>query len=335
MNTEFLYTNKAIKIQYQSTLDICSDLKILNRLWILNKKKNFKVLLFERVFTSLLLRKSRMSTTSVDQDKEQKHFHYEHRIKKLNHRHYDSFDGKNFQKARQYSTHKKLLKSLGRVGMCVNDKTPNCISVDDLDKVCFILCNSYEDKKNSDLGVGPLNDSVMIGINFHRRGYHVFYLYNTYRDEFLKYAKFFIEHTKTSLVLFYSGRGEVINNNQSTILFKDGAIAPNDMMTIIANSNGTTKVVMITDSSCGGCAFDVNVGIKNIISLGISKPSGSEKEEGRTHGIFTYYFCKVLNECPDITPSFLTDRMNPPLKRFSAEIICNESNPEIDEQPLF
>lgn len=274
-------------------------------------------------------------TTYVDSDKHQKHFHYEHQTRKLNHKDYDEFEGKKFHNVRKNQHHKDILKAIGRVGLCVNDKPCDSIPVADLDNVCFILCNTYE-HKNVDLGVGPLNDTQMIGVNMHRRGFKVFYLVSPRKEEFINYCQFFSQNTQNKLVIFYTGRGFLSDGEHTNIMFNDGNATPQELGQAISQANTSNHIVLITDCCTGGSAFDVRENPHDIVSLGISKPaSEKDRHDRRTHGIFTYYLCKILNEAPDITPAALVDRMNPPLKRFDASLICHETNPELDSVPLF
>ena len=70
--------------------------------------------------------------------------------------------------------------------MCLNDKTPEMIPTAELDSVCFILSNTYN-KQGLELGIGPLNDGYMFGLNFHRFGYKIFYLHDCSVDQYLNY----------------------------------------------------------------------------------------------------------------------------------------------------
>ena len=126
-------------------------------------------------------------------EKRQKHPHYEHRTQKLD-RKDNEFSSKKFHQVRKVSTHKKLLRSFGRIGMCLNEKSTDSIPIGDLDKVCFILINDYDNDKDYDLGVGPLNDGYLIGLKHHRFGFKVFYLYNPRSDLFTSFLGFFIKN---------------------------------------------------------------------------------------------------------------------------------------------
>lgn len=116
-----------------------------------------------------------------------------------------NFPKSDFVKARRSSTISKSLQALKSVGTHLNSKKFDFISKDDLDRVCFVIVNTYK-KQNFHLGVGPMNDAYIVASNHHRRGYKVFFLHNSTCDEFLTYLKFFIQYTQISLTVFYAGR---------------------------------------------------------------------------------------------------------------------------------
>ena len=275
--------------------------------------------------------------------KKQKHPHYEHRTTKLD-RKDNEFTSKKFHHIRSVSTHKKLIKSFGRIGMCLNDKPVRNIPTVDLNKVCFILMNDYENDNNfyqyvneRELGVGPLNDGYLIGLKHHRLGFKVFYLYNPGSYEFTNYLAFFLKYTTNALTIYYSGRGNKcgieFNHNEvlSAILIKE---------IISKNCNRNAHVIFISETLEGGSVFNVE-GNKNLISLSVNKsnkediPKNKEKENKRSHGIFTYYLCKIIGEFPNITPTRLIERLTPSIARFDEKFICEYSNNELCEIPMY
>ena len=138
-------------------------------------------------------------------NKKQKHPHYEHRTEKLDSKK-SLFSTFRFQIARKVSTHRKILKSFGRIGMKLNKKDTSFICPTDLDKVCFILMNDYDDIKKKDLGVGPLNDGYLIAHKLFQRGFKIFYLYDCIKEEFSQFLAFFLKNTQKELTVYYSGR---------------------------------------------------------------------------------------------------------------------------------
>ncbi|KAK8888116.1 hypothetical protein M9Y10_039177 [Tritrichomonas musculus] len=266
--------------------------------------------------------------------KRQKHPHYEHRTIKLDLKD-NEFSSKKFQHVRKVSTHKKILKAFGRIALCLNNKPVSTLPQGDYAKVCFIVINDYDDKKNNKLGVGPLNDGYLMGLKHHRFGFKVFYLYNGEDIEFANYLAFFMKNTRKALTVFYTGR---TTNKESGISFPNTCIMKETIVKIVTSSyNGKARVVFITDSLGSGSVFNVNaIPAKNMISFYVEKTVKPETKEGRlSHGLFTYYFCKITSDCPNITPNRLIERMNPSLKRFGITFKCENSDSDLNEKPIF
>lgn len=271
--------------------------------------------------------------------KKQKHPHYEHRTAKLDIKD-NQFTSKKFHHVRKVSTPKKILESFKRIGMCVNGKSSSEINPEYLDKVCFVFINSYK-KKDSYLGVGPLNDGYLVGLNHHRLGYKIFYLYNPRSDEFISFLGFFVKHTKVELTVFYSGLN---TNGSKDIKFCDGCLSREVVGDVIAqNCNRKSRVLFITDCCDGGSVFDIHamnpdnfLPSSNLISFFVNKSCKPQSTESkRSHGIFTYYFCKITSDCPNITPGRLVDRINPSLKRFNESFGCDVTEKELIDRPIF
>lgn len=277
--------------------------------------------------------------TYVDSpDKRQKHPHFEHRTEKLD-RKDNHFTSKKFHEVRKVSTHKKILKSLGRIGMCLNDKSTTSLPTGDLDKVCFILINDYYKDDDYELGVGPLNDGYLVGLTQHRLGFKFFYLYNSNSEEFGNWLRFFISNSQEALTVFYTGR-----TNEQGIEFKGQTLEKTKIAEIIAkNCTGKTKVIFVTDSMQGGSVFPLDgfcpenaENLSNMVSFFVKKSvAGDSKEAKRTHGIFTYYLKKFIMNDPRISPNRLLERMTPSLRRFDEIFHFEISNLEVADQPLF
>ncbi|KAK8882838.1 hypothetical protein M9Y10_045481 [Tritrichomonas musculus] len=284
-------------------------------------------------------------------NKKQKHPHYEHRTAKLDKQNQE-FSKKAFQQLRKYSTHKKIIKALSRISMCVNDKKSENIQTDRLTKVCFILCNTY-DRNDYNLGVGPLNDALMIASQHHRLGYEVFYLHNPRKTEFTNYCDFFLKNTQKSLTIFYSGRGKTVAgsidgemcSNINAIVFDCGMIVEDELSKILSqNPNGKAKITLITDSCNGGSPWNLASVLKEnhnynskIVSLSISNnlpESETTAIDKKCQGLFTYYFCKYLTESPEIDPSSLCAKINPSLKRFNECVIFERTTKDLESIPL-
>lgn len=268
-------------------------------------------------------------------DRNQKHPHYEHRTTKLMMKN-NEFSEKKFQRVRRVSNKKKIIQSFKRIGKCLNDATCEEIPILGLDRVCLILINNYEHDKH-DPKIGPMNDGYLIGLYHHRLGYKIFYLYNCSSEKYPEFLQFFLTNTRRQLTVFYSGR-DSISSGSHGIEFKNEIVSSNQFSKIIAErNNGKCKVILISDCTAGGSVFDfqsVNKG--KMISFSVNKATDPDSKEGRrSHGIFTYYFYKILYEQPNITPQRLFERMNASLKRFNETFSYYTTDKELENQPIF
>lgn len=283
--------------------------------------------------------------------KRQKNSRYERQAKKLYMAQDNCFRKQDFQFLRKNSTHSKLLGALNQIGVCLNDKNPETISIKNLDKVCFILVNTY-DRKDYDLGVGPLNDSYLLGMNLYKRGYKIFYLHNPRKSEFLVYSAFFLKNTQSDLTIFYSGRatafaGSVngkLSLNINAFLFNEGCTTADELGKILSdNMNPNVKVVLLSDCCGGGSAWDIRIAKKfnpnlppNILIFSANERKRvKEKTSKHTHGIFTFFFCTLINENPNITPKQLCNQINPLIKRFNKSVSCEKLTNCMDVSPIF
>lgn len=235
------------------------------------------------------------------------------------------------------------LKSYEKIGVCLNKKTSTKINSNNLDKVCFIIINTYE-KDNQNLGKGPLNDGLLIGINHHRLGYKVFYLYNPLQEEFLKFLGYFLQNTTQSLTVFYSGLDSSASNVHD-IEFTNGPLSSNIVSDVIyRNVNENSNVLFITDSCHGGTVFDINSLCSIFSRKSVNVISFSVKKEGnkvdsshilQSHGIFTNYFCKAMSDCPTISPKQLVERINPSILRFNESLKFEVTSSKLAKSPIF
>lgn len=235
-----------------------------------------------------------------------------------------------------------LLKTLERFGTCLNNKTSYKFLSDKYEKVCLMLINSYEDQ-NKDLGIGPLNDSINVGLYHHKFEYKIFYLYNPQCEEYINYLKYFLQNTTENLTVFFSGLDhpcygiheiEFINGRLSSNVLKD---------TILQNYNGKAKVVFITDSFNGGSVFDIysikrsnNLENNKVVSFWVNKNNHEESnEKKRSHGIFIYYFFKIINDNHNISPKDLVNSIRDSILPFNEVLNFDVSNSNLVDSPIF
>ena len=274
-------------------------------------------------------------------DKKQKHPHYEHRTTKLMKKN-NEFSEKKFQRIRRVSTQKKLKKSFKRIGRNLKHVSRNEIPTNGYDKVCLILINNFKHDKH-DPKVGAMNDGYLFGLYHHRLGFKVFYLINCRQVNYPKYLQFNLFHTKEKLTVYYSGR-DSIDYGSHGIEFKDQNVSADQFGRLIArDNNGKCKVVFVSDCAAGGSVFDIQTVNKvnnphpsEMISFAVNKVTDPNSKIGRrSHGIFTYYFCKVLYEDPAISPRRMVERLNGSLGRFSETIDCQMTNALAENDPMY
>lgn len=272
-----------------------------------------------------------------------------------------NFPKSDFVKARRSSTISKSLQALKSVGTHLNSKKFDFISKDDLDRVCFVIVNTYK-KQNFHLGVGPMNDAYIVASNHHRRGYKVFFLHNSTCDEFLTYLKFFIQYTQISLTVFYAGRTtsiqkEIKQNDSGSLeqkknklvkamIFEQGYVIDNDIGILLANfKRNQAKFVFISDCCHGGPIWEfdspnfclLNLP-DNIISISVENDeeiSDYDKLLITNDGIFTIWFWRISNEYPSVTPCQLKEKIAPQLKKFGLSVVYHSTSNNLYKEPIF
>lgn len=267
-----------------------------------------------------------------------KHQHYENKIDELDKKNNDFSCKKFYHQRNNYSTHKKTLKAFGRISMCLNEKQPSDLPVNDMDNVCFILINDYENKHKYELGVGPLNDGYIFANHMNKMGYKVFYLYNTESDKFSDFLAFFMKNTSSYLTVFYTGR---VMNKSRGISFAKTALSQESMENIITqNYNGQSHVVFVTDSLESGSAFNIDkLPYKTMISIAVKKKIDPKSivvsYDKHYHGIFTYYLVKEITRNPAATPREIVENMSSKLSRFDERVVIDTSDPSLNDFPVF
>ena len=275
-------------------------------------------------------------------DKKQKHPHFDHRTNKMMKKN-NEFSEKKFQKIRHVSNEKKLLKSFKRIGRCLNHVSRDEMPKEGYDKVCLILMNTLEHKKH-DPKIGALNDGYLFGLYHHHLGFRVFYLYNCIQGNYPKYLQFFIHNTTGTLTVLYSGPDTAETSGVHGVEFKDTTVTAYQLGHVISrDNNGKCKVIFVTDTRSSGSVFDIsevttigNPCPSKMLSFSMNKSTDPNTKEGRrTHGIFTYYFCKIIYDEPAVTAQRVVERINGHIGRFGQSINCEATDPSIMDDPVY
>lgn len=276
------------------------------------------------------------SDTCYDKpEKKQKHPIYEYKTRKMMMKN-NEFSDKKFQRVRHVSNKKKLLKSFQRIGRCLNNVSRDDMPKNGYDKVCLVLLTSNEHSKH-DPKVGVLNDGYLFALYHHRLGFKVFYLYNCTEANYPKFLRFFLYNTTESLTVYYSGPGRTPRGD-SGVEFKDTTLTAYQLGHVICrDSNGRSKVLFVSDCTSSGSVFDISrVGsledreASPMISISTKKSADPDSKEGRrSHGILTYYLCKVIYDDPSVTVERCVDRLNSFIARFGQTVICEVTDPKV------
>ena len=275
-------------------------------------------------------------------DKKQKHPHYEHRTTKMLKKN-NEFSVKKFQKIRHVNNEKKLRRAFKRIARRLNHVSRDSMPRGGYDKVCLILVNTIEHHKH-DPKIGAMNDGYLFGLYHHRLGFKVFYLHNCIQGNYPKYLQFFLFHTTENLTVYYSGP-DACESGQHAIEFKhDKFVTAQQFGHLTArDNNGKCKVVFVSDCTTDGSVYDIS----QVTKLGNPNPSPmllfhtikstdpSSKEGRRSHGVFTYYFCKILYDDPSISAKRIVERLNAFMNRFGHSVACESTDPAIMNDPIY
>lgn len=279
---------------------------------------------------------------------------YEKKMQKLN----NHFREEKFAKYRNSSSVRKDLKAFCKIGKYLNDKKPFSISKEKLDKVCFLIINTYN-RKTYKLGSGPINDGYMVAKLHHSRGYQVYFLHNPSKNLFAIFTEFFLKNTKESLTIFYEGRsttfvgteGDVIKGQSDALVFELNYLKDEEMGKILANNNNKDCKVVLINNCCNGPSiwrldlpcfkkFNLPPNITSISAVN-QLPQDSqdstkknEKKNANTDGIFIYYFLKCENKNPNITPDQIADEINGEMNKHGLSLYYYSTKGNLDSQPL-
>lgn len=221
-------------------------------------------------------------------------------------------------------------------------------------KCIFICCNTYT-KPEYSLGVGPINDTLAIASFMRKIGFQIFFILNPTSNEFLHYFKHFIGCTKEYLVVYYVGHGgylEKTNTDSEKVkneafIFDEDYVTDNILSEAIANSGKpeSSTVCLISDCCHYGTIYDFKSGhfkeIRmplNIYSISSSRNYQISKQSSvgdKDHGIFSFYFFRLLMQDPDLTPISMEQKINQYLSKYNQKYVFSATSPEILDKIFF
>jgi len=266
----------------------------------------------------------------------------------------NNFTKEDFQNARGNTTIQESLKRLGTYGTDITDmnieKKLKCKAP--FQKACFICCNHYT-KPSYVLGAGPINDSATVASNHQKRGYQVFFCVNPTPERFLDLVTFFLYNTKNSLTVFFTGHGAQVKDKSGdeddgfdeAMVFDSGHIVDDDLLVLLEEATPKTlRVLLLTDCCHSGSIWDLQSEKDKkklppkVISISAAKDSQTAKQTKMNkmdQGIFTYFFWKILNARPNITPKQLEPIINRGMLKFNQHYTFCAATPAMENQPIF
>lgn len=228
------------------------------------------------------------------------------------------------------------------------DSFPKCLS-----RAVFICCNTYSNSSNP-LGVGSINDAIIVARYLKENGFNVFYLINPLSSEFTKYLKSFIQKTAEYLVIYYTGHSASVDDKVDgtdikgeAFVFDDSYLFTDKLIDSIIHSGKPpiSKLCLISECCHSKPVFDFKEaelnGKKippNVISFTTARTADNPIQSsagGTDQGIFTFYFCKLLSQDDSMTPESLKSQIEQYLNRFQQNFVVFSSSDSILNEPLF
>lgn len=219
-----------------------------------------------------------------------------------------------------------------------------------LNKAVFICCNTYT-RPDYSLGVGPMNDSITVASYMKSIGFTIYFAHNPSSQNYMQYFKHFIQNTQQYLVIYYTGHGGSMKDTNGddedgydeALVFDDAFIVDDKLLSAIKSSDKpkNSKIMMLTDCCHSGSIYDLQSGRDlpaNIMSLSAARDSQTAKQtsmDGKDQGIFTFYFFKLLQQTPTLTPTKMEEQINKYISKFDQVFTKFSTSNELYDQVIF
>lgn len=225
----------------------------------------------------------------------------------------------------------------------------------DLTRCVYICCNTYT-RPDYSLGVGPMNDALAVAGYFKQLGFDLYFAHNPTSNDFVRYLQHFIKNTKEYLVVYYTGHGGSIKDQNGdetdgmdeALVFDDNFVVDDTLAEVLASSGKpeSSTVCLFNDCCHSGSIYDLKQGglfngkqlPPKIYSLSAARDSETAKQTsvgGKDQGIFTFYVLKLLSQDPSLTPLTLEPTINQYLKKFDQHYNCTSTSAEVLSKPVF
>jgi hypothetical protein len=260
-----------------------------------------------------------------------------------------------FQALRRHSDEPSAIAQLTELGRDITRADPEHIVRGNVRRVCFICANTYPGDEKRGLGVGPINDAIVVAANHKVMNYDIYAVINPTVAQYLKCLKLFLSRTTDYLTVYFTGHGALSQNYDGTeasgfdqnLVFPEGHIKDDELAKCLKDyAKGIAKILLLNDCCHSGTIWDIPTDLveaartfpPGIVSFSAAQDSETAKQatiDKMSQGLFTYYFWKFSKENPGITLEKLTPMLNAKLKEYNQETSMTPTRQILLRHPLF
>ena len=258
-----------------------------------------------------------------------------------------------FQELRHHATEYSALEQLRGIARDITNIDAETWFPPTLRRACFISTNTYTTEKRK-LGVGPINDSIVVAANHACMGYEVFFIFNASAKQYKRCLKQFLIRTTDWLTCYFTGHGTQSRNYDGSegsgydqhFVFDDGYVKDDKLASYLKKySKGVAKTLLLNDCCHSGTIWDIpRDPVKamefpaNIVSYSATDDAETAKQteiNRNSQGLFTFYFWKLVKEHPTITMQQLKPMIDESVTKYKQHCVMIATRSNILTQPFF
>jgi hypothetical protein len=257
-----------------------------------------------------------------------------------------------FQELRNHATEESAVGQLRELGTDItNFDTRRLPSV--MARACLICVNSYKGQSKA-LGVGPINDGIVVAANHKIRGYANYFLLNCDAKHFLECLQIFLSRTTDYLTIYYSGHGanssvrnpEEASGYDQLFVFMDGNVKDDVLAEYLQKySKGIARTLLLNDCCHSGTIWDIPEDPReavafpgNIVSFSAAEDDETAKQAkigSKSQGLFTLFFWKHVKENPGISMRLLKPLIDESVQKYSQHSCMTATRNNVLDSPDF
>ncbi|OHT07656.1 Clan CD, family C14, metacaspase-like cysteine peptidase [Tritrichomonas foetus] len=213
-------------------------------------------------------------------------------------------------------------------------------------RVALIICNTYTSSKYQ-LGTGPLSDSFTAAAYLKELNFAVYFARNPTRKEYKEYIKLFFEAKAENIFIYYTGHSETVSagseedaGKDESLIFEDGPLMDEELAELISKSKKDENSVITMLNECchsgntwniKGTAFSSYTMPKKLILISSIRANSTTPSSvgSKDHGLFSFYFFRLVNDNQGITYPKLESEINHYLAKHQQYIIKFSTTPEL------